>query len=295
MGIVTYNRLRTVFEKETIQTTLYSVNNYIEESFSDIIIGCIKTDNRFLLETGDTYDLDGDNKSKSKILDKIKSICSTVWESIVSIFNKIKSFFSDMIAGFKLRKLNDKYKKFINEIPEAAYADVVRKNISEYYNTTAFIVDINGMASGSGKNNVKDGWYELSQRSKERVTLTGEDVVRFVNKKHFLDFAFGGFKKEFDDIKKKFKDVENAFRKIQKSGTDAKTFAGKYDGTPGVNDIVFSITDVKESLKYINTYSADYSKMMIHNAKSLAKVAKNIEKGYDKVQAGSSLKQLTMA
>lgn len=199
------------------------------------------------------------------------------------------------MQGFKLRKLNDKYKKFINEIPESNYADVVRKNISEYYNTAAFIVDINGMASGSGKNNVKDGWYELSQRSKERVTLTGEDVVRFVNKKHFLDFAFGGFKKEFDDIKKKFKDVENAFRKIQKSGTDAKTFAGKYDGTPGVNDIVFSITDVKESLKYINTYSADYSKMMIHNAKSLAKVAKNIEKGYDKVQAGSDLKLLTMA
>ena len=50
MGIVTYNRLRTVFEKETIQTTLYSVNNYIEESFSDIIIGCIKTDNKFLLD-----------------------------------------------------------------------------------------------------------------------------------------------------------------------------------------------------------------------------------------------------
>lgn len=47
MGIVTYNRLRTVFEKDSIQTILYSVNNYIEESFSDIIVGCIKTDNRW--------------------------------------------------------------------------------------------------------------------------------------------------------------------------------------------------------------------------------------------------------
>lgn len=294
MGIVTYNRLRTVFEKDSIQTILYSVNNYIEESFSDIIIGYIKTDNRFLLETGDGVDIDGDNKSKSKIIDKIKSICSTVWESIVSIFNKIKSFFSDMIASFKLRKLNDKYKKFINAIPESNYADIVRKNISEYYNTAAFTVDIDRMASGSGKNNVKDGWYELSKRSKENVTLTGEEVVRFVSKNHFMDFAFGGFKKEFDDIKKKFKDVENAFRKIQKSGTDV-AFVGRYDGSPDTNDIVFSMATVKESLKYINTYSADYSKMMIHNAKSLAKVAKNIEKGYDKVSAGNDVKMLTMA
>jgi hypothetical protein len=45
------------------------------------------------------------------------------------------------------------------------------------------------MASGSGKNNVKDGWYELSKRSKENVTLTGEDVVRFVSKKSFYRFC----------------------------------------------------------------------------------------------------------
>jgi hypothetical protein len=123
------------FSNVSLTESAYILNSYIEESFSDLQVRCLRVDRHSLQESGMRYFTEDNSTGKEKLLDKIKKLFTTIWEGILSIFRKIKTFFSDLVTDMKIKKLDDGYKQYVEKISDDDIKEIVKDSVKKYYKT----------------------------------------------------------------------------------------------------------------------------------------------------------------
>jgi hypothetical protein len=100
MGVVRYNK-PIYLSALSLTEFSYILNSYIEESFSDLQVRCLRVDRHSLQESGMRYFTEENEAGKKKLGARVKEIFENVWKGIVGIFTKIRDFFKDMIDKVK--------------------------------------------------------------------------------------------------------------------------------------------------------------------------------------------------
>lgn len=273
MAIVKHN-IGTDFSGVSVVEASYIVNAYIEESFNDLQIKCLMVDNRSLQESGIRYFTEENEVGKKKLGAKVKEIFENVWNGIVGIFNKIKEFFSNLIANIKVKSANPKNKDIVKNAADNDIYEIVKDKVSVYYDLNKYGSALNQLVSRTSGSSF-DGKYSFSS-DMDDAKLEGDNIK--ITKDDLLASAFGEFRNQYKDVQNKFKSVEKAFKTI-KDKTDTATSSVSFEA----GDVDFKT--VKDTLKMINKYSAGYSKMIIHNSKMLVKVVDALVKKSKKTQA----------
>ena len=257
MGVVRYNKPISL-SAYSITESAYILNSYIEESFSDLQVRCLRVDRHSLQESGMRYFTEDNETGKKKLSARVKEIASSVWDAIVGIFNKIKRFISGIITGVKIKKLGKDYKEMINLIPTDSVAKIVEDTVDKLYDIDRFISIID---SDSGK-------YISMENDDLKKSFEHKDPKKVVTKQYVLDYAFGGFRNVNKDVQKAFSKVQSKFNEENK----------KYGSVSFDNST--TLQSFKDSLKYLTKLSTVFSQMIIHNSKMNEKVAKALEKKY---------------
>nr|DAR95278.1 MAG TPA: hypothetical protein [Caudoviricetes sp.] len=276
MGIVRYNRPISL-SNYSITEASYIIDSYIEESFNDLQIKCLMVDNRSLQESGVRYFTEENEAGQKKILDRIKEIFSTVWNSIVNIFDKIKDFFTTLIANIMVKSANPKNKEIVEKASDSDIHFIVSKNVDTYYNLDKYEKSLDTLVKET-KDNFKGEYTQVPTKSDIKYSqFKVDEIASVITKSVLLTSAFGGFRDQFKQIQSTFNSVKNAFKKIENKSDNAtaEIFRGKF--------VEWSmLKSVESSLRTINYFSMDYSKMIIHNAKMLVKVVNTIVKDSNK-------------
>ena len=276
MAIVKHNN-GTNFSGVSVVEASYIVNAYIEESFNDLQIKCLMVDNRSLQESGIRYFTEENEVGKKKLGAKVKEIFENVWNGIVGIFNKIKEFFSNLIANIKVKSANPKNKDIVKNAADNDIYEIVKDKVSVYYDLNKYGSALNQLVSRTSGSSF-DGEYDSFSSDMDDAKLEGDNIK--ITKDDLLASAFGEFRNQYKDVQKKFKSVEKAFKTI-KDKTDTATSSVSFED----GDVSLDFKTVKDTLKTINKYSAGYSKMIIHNSKMLVKVVDELVKKSKKTQA----------
>lgn len=121
----------------------YILNSYIEESFTDVKIQYMMMERNNIVDGPFSLFNEADNNAtRNVILEKIKTIVRNVLNAISSIFEKIGDAVNnilDRINSLRVRQLNDRYKKFINEIDDKTFSKIVEDNVTEWRDLEALI------------------------------------------------------------------------------------------------------------------------------------------------------------
>lgn len=114
----------------------YILNSYIEESFTDVKIQYMMMERNNIVDGPFSLFNEADNNAaKNGILEKIKTIVRNVLNAISSIFEKIGDAIRNIISkisSLRVRRLNDRYKKFINEVDDKTFSKIVEDNVTEW-------------------------------------------------------------------------------------------------------------------------------------------------------------------
>ena len=253
------------FSSYSITEASYIVNSYIEESFHDLYVKCLMVDNRSLQESGVRYFTEENEAGQKKLSEKIKGIFEAVWNGIVGIFTKIKTFFSDLITNFRVKAADPKNKDAVKNATDDDINKIVKDKVSIYYDIYKYGIGSNKLDERPANDSVHDG-YDYYSSDTDFAKLEGDDI--HITKDDLLNSAFGGFRTQYKSIQNKFKDVEKKFKDIKDKTESATLNVVSKDGS--VTALEFKT--VKEALNALTAYSAGYSKMIIHNAKMLVKV-----------------------
>lgn len=238
----------------------YIMKSYIEESFSDLQIKYFLTDKRSLQESGVRYFTEDNEVGKKKLGEKIKDIFEKVWDGILGIFNKIKTFFRNLIASFKIKSANPKNKDIIKNTSEIEIREIVKDTISVYYDLEKYGKALATLVSETSSDNF-GGMYTTFSTNIDSAKLEGDDIK--ITRNDILNSAFGEFKDQHRDVQNKFKGVEKAFNNLK-----SKSLTMEIDD----DGMAVDFKSVKEVLKMVNDYSTEYSKAIIHNSKMLVKI-----------------------
>lgn len=238
----------------------YIMKSYIEESFSDLQIKYFLTDKRSLQESGVRYFTEDNEVGKKKLGEKIKDIFEKVWDGILGIFNKIKTFFRNLIASFKIKSANPKNKDIIKNTSEIEIREIVKDTISIYYDLEKYGKALATLVSETSSDNF-GGMYTTFSTNIDSAKLEGDDIK--ITRNDILNSAFGEFKDQHRDVQNKFKGVEKAFNNLK-----SKSLTMEIDD----DGMAVDFKSVKEVLKMVNDYSTEYSKAIIHNSKMLVKI-----------------------
>ena len=238
----------------------YIMKSYIEESFSDLQIKYFLTDKRSLQESGVRYFTEDNEVGKKKLGEKIKDIFEKVWDGILGIFNKIKTFFRNLIASFKIKSANPKNKDIIKNTSEIEIREIVKDTISVYYDLEKYGKALATLVSETSSDNF-GGMYNTFSTNIDSAKLEGDDIK--ITRNDILNSAFGEFKDQHRDVQNKFKGVEKAFNNLK-----SKSLTMEIDD----DGMAVDFKSVKEVLKMVNDYSTEYSKAIIHNSKMLVKI-----------------------
>ena len=238
----------------------YIMKSYIEESFSDLQIKYFLTDKRSLQESGVRYFTEDNEVGKKKLGEKIKDIFEKVWDGILGIFNKIKTFFRNLIASFKMKSANPKNKDIIKNTSEIEIREIVKDTISVYYDLEKYGKALATLVSETSSDNF-GGMYNTFSTNIDSAKLEGDDIK--ITRNDILNSAFGEFKDQHRDVQNKFKGVEKAFNNLK-----SKSLTMEIDD----DGMAVDFKSVKEVLKMVNDYSTEYSKAIIHNSKMLVKI-----------------------
>ena len=272
MGVVKYNKSISLSEYSITEFS-YIMNSYIEESFNDLQIKCLMVDNRSLQESGVRYFTEENEVGNKKLLDKINGIFTTVWNSIASIFDKVKEFFINLITNIKVKSANPKNKEIVEKASDDFIYDVVRKSVDTYYNLDKYEKSLD-ILDKEIKDNFKGEYTQVPASGDIKYSeYKADEMPSVITKTVLLTSAFGGFRDQFKQIQSTFNNVKNTFKKIENKGDNAtaEIYRGKFVEWG-------MLKSVEKSLNTINYFSRDYSKMIIHNAKMLVKVVDVIVK-----------------
>lgn len=267
------------FSNVSLTESSYILNSYIEESFSDLQVRCLRVDRQSLQESGMRYFTEDNSTGKEKLLEKIKKLFTTIWEGIVSIFRKIKTFFSDLVTDMKIKKLDDGYKQYVEKISDDDIKEIVKDSVKKYYKTELFG---HAMVYSVKYYDYKNGKYKKNLYTEEEVTMENpkdiDEISKYIDRHHILDSAFGGFKEQYKKVNDAYKEIEKAFNEFAKGITDEVT----EHSIDSEGSIALNYKPVKDALKELSAYTAAYCRMVIHNSKQLVSVVLKISTKYRK-------------
>ena len=257
----------------SISGSCYIINSYIEEAVSDLSVKVYMVDNKCFTETGKMYFTEAEEDGKTKLLDKIKGIFTTVWGAITGVFDKVKNFFKDLITNIKIKKFKEEDKKIIMNFPDAKFKELVY-DIEKYYDLNAAKLNIDAMAGNL--DDVKAGKYQHITLDTDKIIVKGSKLTELITKAHIVDVAFGGFREEYKQTSQKFDEVKKAFKTIQDKSNKAVNVI-----TSESDDSANYFTTVKNALKDLNKYATSVTTFIIYDANVITGLVKKILKMKD--------------
>ena len=264
----------------------YILNSYIEESFTDVKIQYIMMERNNIVDGHFSLFNEADNNAaKNGILEKIKTIVRNVLNAIASIFEKIGDAIRNIISkisSLRVRRLNDRYKKFINEVDDKTFSKIVEDNVTELLDVrqlSEYLQDVTDIpkdlpgikvSMGNMRKAIDDyddtvKRYYITDKSKISSMVTKEDMLELMfadGRKLFIEL--GNVKKELD---KEIKNQEEFFAKSlnDNDSEDVRDYANT------------SIECLKLTAKLSVSMSKTVQSFMISNSKQLVKVAHALE------------------
>ena len=141
---------RIDISKYSVGEFTYILNSYIEESFTDVKIQYMMMERNNIVDGHFSLFNEADTviARKNVIVEKIKTIIRNVLNAIASIFEKIGDAIRNIISkisSLRVRRLNDRYKKFITEIDDKTFSKIVEDNVTEWGESRLLYTYIKGV------------------------------------------------------------------------------------------------------------------------------------------------------
>lgn len=262
----------------------YILNSYIEESFTDVKIQYMMMERNNIVDGPFGLFNEADNNAaKNGILEKIKTIVRNVLNAIASIFEKIGDAIRNIISNIsslRVRRLNDRYKKFINEVDDKTFSKIVEDNVTEWGDARLLFEYINSVMDDMPK----DFPGIKAYISTIRKTVEGYDgivkryystdkskISSMVKKEDMLDLMFADGRKAFIELENIKKELDQEIKEQEDSIT------AFIDDKFTQEDANISIECLKLTVKLSVSVSKTVQSFMISNSKQLVKVAHALE------------------
>lgn len=262
----------------------YILNSYIEESFTDVKIQYMMMERNNIVDGHFSLFNEADNNAaKNGILEKIKTIVRNVLNAIASIFEKIGDAIRNIISkisSLRVRRLNDRYKKFINEVDDKTFSKIVEDNVTEWGDARVLFKYINSVIDDMPK----DFTGIKAYISTIRKTVEGYDgivkryystdkskISSMVKKEDMLDLMFADGRKAFIELENIKKELDQEIKEQEDSIT------AFIDDKFTQEDANISIECLKLTVKLSVSVSKTVQSFMISNSKQLVKVAHALE------------------
>lgn len=264
----------------------YILNSYIEESFTDVKIQYIMMERNNIVDDPFSLFNEADNNAaKNGILEKIKTIVRNVLNAISSIFEKIGDAIRNIISkisSLRVRRLNDRYKKFINEVDDKTFSKIVEDNVTEWLDVrqlseylqdvTDIPKDLPGIKVSMG--NMRKAIDDYDDTVKRYYITDKSKISSMVKKEDILELMFA-------DGRKLFIELGNVKKELDKEIKNREEFFAKSLNDNDSEDVRDYANTSIECLKLIAKLSVSMSKtvqsFMISNSKQLVKVAHALE------------------
>ena len=264
----------------------YILNSYIEESFTDVKIQYIMMERNNIVDDPFSLFNEADNNAaKNGILEKIKTIVRNVLNAISSIFEKIGDAIRNIISkisSLRVRRLNDRYKKFINEVDDKTFSKIVEDNVTEWLDVrqlseylqdvTDIPKDLPGIKVSMG--NMRKAIDDYDDTVKRYYITDKSKISSMVKKEDMLELMFA-------DGRKLFIELGNVKKELDKEIKNQEEFFAKSLNDNDSEDVRDYANTSIECLKLIAKLSVSMSKtvqsFMISNSKQLVKVAHALE------------------
>jgi hypothetical protein len=262
----------------------YILNSYIEESFTDVKIQYMMMERNNIVDGPFGLFNEADNNAaKNGILEKIKTIVRNVLNAIASIFEKIGDAIRNIISNIsslRVRRLNDRYKKFINEVDDKTFSKIVEDNVTEWGDARllqAYIKsviddmpnDLPGIKAYIG--NIRKTVENYDDIVKRYYITDKSKISSMVKKEDMLDIMFSEGRKAFIELGNIKKELDKEMKKEEESIT------ASIDDKFTQEDANISIECLKLVAKLSVSVSKTVQSFMISNSKQLVKVAHALE------------------
>ena len=265
----------------------YILNSYIEESFTDVKIQYMMMERNNIVDGPFGLFNEADNNAaKNGILEKIKTIVRNVLNAISSIFEKIGDAIRNIInkiSSLRVRRLNDRYKKFINEVDDKTFSKIVEDNVTEWGDARLLFAYINGVIDDMPKDfpgikayigNIRKTVENYDGIVKRYYSTDKSKISSMVKKEDMLELMFA-------DGRKLFIELGNVKKELDKEIKNQEEFFAKSLNDNDSEDVRDYANTSIECLKLIAKLSVSMSKtvqsFMISNSKQLVKVAHALE------------------
>ena len=262
----------------------YILNSYIEESFTDVKIQYMMMERNNIVDGPFSLFNEADNNAaKNGILEKIKTIVRNVLNAISSIFEKIGDAIRNIISkisSLRVRRLNDRYKKFINEVDDKTFSKIVEDNVTEWGDARLLFAYINSVIDDMPKDfpgikayistirKTVDGYDGIVKRY---YSTDKSKISSMVKKEDMLDLMFADGRKAFIELENIKKELDQEIKEQEDSIT------AFIDDKFTQEDANISIECLKLTVKLSVSVSKTVQSFMISNSKQLVKVAHALE------------------
>ena len=264
----------------------YILNSYIEESFTDVKIQYIMMERNNIVDDPFSLFNEADNNAaKNGILEKIKTIVRNVLNAISSIFEKIGDAIRNIISkisSLRVRRLNDRYKKFINEVDDKTFSKIVEDNVTEWLDVrqlSEYLQDVTDIPKDLpgikvSMANMRKAIDDYDDTVKRYYITDKSKISSMVKKEDMLELMFA-------DGRKLFIELGNVKKELDKEIKNQEEFFAKSLNDNDSEDVRDYANTSIECLKLIAKLSVSMSKtvqsFMISNSKQLVKVAHALE------------------
>jgi hypothetical protein len=262
----------------------YILNSYIEESFTDVKIQYIMMERNNIVDGHFSLFNEADNNAaKNGILEKIKTIVRNVLNAIASIFEKIGDAIRNIISkisSLRVRRLNDRYKKFINEVDDKTFSKIVEDNVTEWGDARLLFEYINSVMDDMPKDfpgikayigNIRKTVENYDGIVKRYYSTDKSKISSMVKKEDMLDIMFADGRKAFIELGNIKKELDQEMKEQEESIT------ASIDDKFTQEDANISIECLKLAAKLSVSVSKTVQSFMISNSKQLVKVAHALE------------------
>ena len=263
----------------------YILNSYIEESFTDVKIQYIMMERNNIVD--DPFSLFNEADTviarKNVIVEKIKTIIRNVLNAIASIFEKIGDAIRNIISkisSLRVRRLNDRYKKFITEIDDKTFSKIVEDNVTEWGESRLLYTYIKGVIDDIPEEyrRIKASIYNIRKTVenydaivKRYYSTDKSKISSIVKKEDMLDLMFA-------DGRKAFIELESIKKELDQEMKEQEDFiTASIDDKFTQEDANISIECLKLAAKLSVSVSKTVQSFMISNSKQLVKVAHALE------------------
>ena len=270
--------------KYSVGEFTYILNSYIEESFTDVKIQYMMMERNNIVDGPFSLFNEADNNAtKNGILEKIKTIVRNVLNAISSIFEKIGDAIRNIISkisSLRVRRLNDRYKKFINEVDDKTFSKIVEDNVTEWGDARLLFAYINSVIDDMPKDfqgikayigNIRKTVENYDSIAKRYYSTDKGKISSMVKKEDMLDIMFADGRKAFIELASIKKELDQEMKEQEDS------IMASIDDKFTQEDANISIECLKLTAKLSVSVSKTVQSFMISNSKQLVKVAHALE------------------